>query len=86
MVIYSVTTELWEQEVREPVRCYGIAGRCSDGGEPGELVIPAISTDLAFVEGLCERLRRNGVSLVHMKDVIEDALWEREQVPFARIG
>lgn len=86
MVMYSVTTEMWEQEEQEPVRCYGIVGRCSEGGETVELAIPAISVDLAFVERLCEQLRRNGVSLVHMKDVIEDALWEREQVPFARIG
>lgn len=83
MVRYSVTTELWKEEGEEPIVCYGIVGHCSDGGETA--AVPTISTDRAFVCRLCETLRTSGVSLVHMRDVIEDALWEREDVPFPNI-
>lgn len=86
MVLYSVTAELWKEEGEEPIVCYGIVGRRTDGGVTDECVIPAISTDREFVGRLCELLRANEVSLVHMKDVIEDALWEREDVPFPNIG
>lgn len=84
MVRYSVTTELWKEEGEEPVVCYGIVGQCTDGGETA--AVSAISTDRAFVCRLCELLGAGGVSLVHMRDVIEDALWEREDVPFPNIG
>ncbi len=86
MVLYSVTTDLWKKETQEEIPCFGIVGRHTNGEETEEIRIPAISINRGLVEEICERLLRNEVSLVHMRDVIEDTLWEREEVPFADIS
>lgn len=73
-VSYEIFAEQKEYEGYGNVIVYGIRG--IDEFEKKE--IPAISTNYYFVERLMGALKKYGVSIVHMADVITDALFERE--------
>ena len=50
------------------IESYGIA--CDSNDEP--VAIPDISTDFETVSALLVLLNRNGVSAIHLRDIIED--------------
>lgn len=73
-VEYEITAELRNYEDYGDVVVYGIRGTMTDE----EREIPAVSSNYQFVKQLWKALRKHQVSLIHMADVITDALYERE--------
>lgn len=80
MLVYEVTERLWQGEPWGPqhIVVYGIVGKRAQGKAEESVVIPDISSDQRFVSQLAAQMERLQVSLLHMKDVIEDALWQAE--------
>ncbi len=73
-VEYEITAERRNYEDYGDVVVYGIRGRMTDE----EREIPAVSPNYHFVKRLWKALMQHQVSLIHMADVIADALYERE--------
>ncbi len=66
-IIYTTTASTFEDTA-----VYGLAGH----NVAGRLVVALedISPDRAFVENLAERCNALGVSALHFRDIVEDAL------------
>ncbi len=71
-VLYEVTqTQVRHPETGALIPTYGILPH----GYP-QYAVPDISTSLAFVSALARRCTACGLSPIHLRDVVEDALTE----------
>lgn len=75
---YRVIANVLETETSRNIVSYGLQGQAMENDEVEELTIRDVSTNYFFVEMLRKVLIQEGVALVHMRDVIEDALYKIE--------